>query len=149
MSEILIPITALMIPIVIVPTSLWFRHRGRVQQMEHAERIRAMELGIKPQAAQISWPGAALCMAIGAGVPVGSMLVAWFATMTNEAPTEIFGIPLVMSFGAIWTAKALADRMMGGEEAEAIAAAQRARGVANPAKPTFDPDAYDVASSRG
>ena len=36
MSPILIPLMALMVPIVIVPTSLWFRHRMRSLQIEHA-----------------------------------------------------------------------------------------------------------------
>ncbi len=57
MSPILIPLTALLIPIVIVPTSLWFRHRLRVREMEHVERIRAMELGIAPAKPPSAGPG--------------------------------------------------------------------------------------------
>ena len=77
MSTVLIPIAALMIPIVIVPTSLWFRHRSRVLQLAHAERIRAMELGIVNRNPQMGWPGAAVCIGMGAGVPIGSLN--WFA----------------------------------------------------------------------
>lgn len=150
MSSILIPITALMIPIVIVPTSLYFKQRLRVRELEHAERIRAMELGIVPQAAGMSWPGAAVCLGIGAGVPVGSMLIAWLAMFSNDLPSEIFGIPLLISFSAIWAAKSLADRMMGAaEETRPVAAPNRMQAGRDGAKPRFDPDAYDVVGSRG
>ena len=45
MEVILIPIIALMIPIVIVPTALAFRHARFLREVEHKERMRAMELG--------------------------------------------------------------------------------------------------------
>ncbi len=149
MSEILIPIFALMIPIVIVPTSLWFRHRLRVRQMEHAERIRSMELGLALPQNSMSWPGAAVCLGIGAGVPIGSMVVAWLAMLTNNLPSEIFGIPLLISFSAIWAAKSLADRMLGASEKAEAYSSKHGQVVHGSAKPAFDPDAYDVVGSRG
>ena len=151
MSPILIPVLALLIPIVIVPTALWSRHRLRVREMEHDERIRAMELGVGmvPRKTEISWPGAAVCLGIGAGVPVGSMLVAWLATMTSDVGEGVFGIPLVISFGAIWTASSLANRMMGiNDELESVAP-NRPQPTQPAGKPAFDPDAYDVVGSRG
>ena len=149
MNPILIPITALMIPMVIVPTSLWLRHRLRVREMEHSERVRAMELGLAPRKTDLSWPGAAICIGIGAGVPIGSMLIAWLAMMTNDLPSEVFGIPLLISLSAIWAAKGLADRMLSrrGDD-ELVDATQRARTGPDP-KAKFDPDAYDVVGSRG
>ena len=146
-SPTLIPILALMIPIVIVPTSLWFRHRMKVQELEHAEKIRSMELGLTPRKPQIGWPGAAICLGIGAGVPIGSMLVAWLAVLTNDLPNEIFGIPLLISFSAIWAAKSLAEGMMNASDPETVPPSTRVQMAAK--SPTFDPDAYDVAGSRG
>ncbi len=153
MSPILIPVMALLIPIVVVPTSLLFRHRLRVREMEHDERIRAMELGIgmAPRKTEISWPGAAVCIGIGAGVPIGSMLVAWLAVLTNNNLSgEVFGIPMLISFAAIWTAKSLANRMMGlPDDDESATAPDRVQAARETAKPKFDPDAYDVVGSRG
>ena len=149
MSPIAIPITALMVPIVIVPTSLWFRHRLKVREMEHAERIRALELGITARQAGINWPGAMLCLGMGAGVPIGTMIVAWLAMMTQDLPNEIFGIPLLISFGAIWAAKSLADRMMGVSDEDAPALASRPQPARATAKSVADPDAYDFVGSRG
>ena len=117
--------------------------------MQHAKRIRAMELGNSPKKGQISWPGAAICIALGGGVPIGTMLVAWLAMMTNELPSEIFGIPLIISLSSIWAAKSLADRMMGAAESEAMPAPNRVQAARDGAKPAFDPDAYDVVGSRG
>lgn len=149
MDPILIPMMALLIPIVVVPTSLWFRHRMKVQQLEHAERIRAMELGLQPRQHAMGWPGAVVCLGIGAGVPIGSMLVALLAVVAADAPNEVFGIPLLISFGAIWAAKALAERMLGADGAAGDQAPSRVRAGHAAGKPAFDPDAYDVAGSRG
>ena len=147
MSPYVIPIVGMMIPIVIVPTSLWFRHRLKVREMEHIERIRSLELGIAPPPAGINWPGALLCLGLGAGVPVGSMLVAWGAVATNDVPTEVFGIALLVGFSAIWATQTLAMKMMGKPD-EALALKSNRKQPAS--KPTaFDPDAYDVAGSRG
>lgn len=147
-SPILIPIMALAVPMVIAPTAIWSRHRLRVRQMEHDERLRALELGVVPRGSGMNWPGAAVCLGLGAVAPVGSMLVAWLAVMTADAPNETFGIPLLISFAGIWAAKELADRMMG-RQPEADAAPAR-RFVSRPgAKPAVDPDAYDVVGSRG
>ena len=78
-----------------------------VSAAAHVERIEAMQLGITSRQSPIGWPGAAICIAIGAGVPVGSMLVAWLAMLTNDLPTEIFGIPLLISCSAIWAGSGL------------------------------------------
>ena len=147
LSPILIPIAALAVPMVIVPTAIWSRHRLRVRQMEHAERLRALEMGIAPRGSGMNWPGAAVCLGLGLGVPVGSMLVAWLAVLTADAPHETFGVPLVISVAALWAAKELADRMMGAKPEEP--AARRAPVAAPHAKAVADPDAYDFVGRRG
>ncbi len=148
MDPIVIPVMALMIPIIVVPTTLFFKHRLRVREMQHNERMRAMELGVMPRTESMSWPGAAVCVALGAGVPVGSLVVAWLATMTNDAPSEVWGVPVVISFFAIWAAQALAERMLRPKK-ERLNAANTSQTEQTAGKPAFDPDAYDVVGSRG
>ena len=147
LNPLVVPIVGMMIPIVIVPTSLWFRHRLRVREMEHIERIRSLELGIAPRPAGINWPGAMICLGIGAGVPVASMLVAWGAVAIHDLPTDIFQAPILISIVAVWAAKKLADRMMSVSEPALAAPSRLAQTASKPA--AFDPDAYDVVGSRG
>jgi len=151
MSPLMVPIVALMIPLIVTPTSLWLRHRLKVRQMEHDERIKALELGVIPRSSGISWPGASICVAIGAGVPVGSMVVTWLAMLTNDLPIEVWLAPVVISFPAIGTARKLADRMLLAAEESQLASARLrgGQGVTPGQKPAFDPDAYDVVGSRG
>ena len=147
LNPLVIPIVGMMIPIVIVPTSLWFRHRLRVREMEHIERIRSLELGIAPPPPGINWPGATLCLGLGAGVPVGTMLVAWGAVALNDVSIEVFGIALVTSLMAIWAAQALASRMMGKPDDQPATKPDRKQQTSKPT--ALDPDAYDVVGSRG
>jgi len=151
MEPILIPIMALMIPIIVVPTSLVLRHRLKIREMEHAERIRALELGLVPRADSISWPGASLCIALGAGVPIGTLLVTWLSTLTNDLPHEVWGAPVVLSFFAIWAAQSLAERMLGSKKDVQTADGNSSRSPADRTdrKPVLDPDAFDVVGSRG
>ena len=150
MDPILVPVTALMIPIIITPTSLWLRHRLKVRQMEHEERLRAMELGVVPQGDRISWPGALVCATLGGGVPVGTLIVTWLATLSNnEIPTEIWFVPVVISLPAVWAAKGLAERMLSPSKGSQAGASARVQADRAAGKSAFDPDAYDVVGSRG
>ena len=146
MNPLVIPVVALMVPMVIVPTALWFRYRLRVREMEHAERIRSIELGAAlPTEGRLNWPGAALCIAIGGLVPIGSMLAAWGVVAQNADEGGVFGIALVVSCVAIWAAQSLANRMLrGAGEVEPSPENSRAT-----AKSHHDPDAFDVVGSRG
>src|SRR5215475_787102 len=52
----------------------------RRREMEHAERMKAMEMGLAVPPRDSSAARAAVCIAIGAVVPIAAMLIAWFGT---------------------------------------------------------------------
>ena len=60
------PIVGMLIPIIIVPTALGFKHARYLRQVEHDERMKAMELGQTLPGDQ-SWTPASIAMTIGAG----------------------------------------------------------------------------------
>ena len=45
MDPLIIPIVALLIPMIIVPTAMGIKHARYLREVEHTERMRAMELG--------------------------------------------------------------------------------------------------------
>ena len=119
----------------------------RRREMEHAERMKAMEMGLVPPPGGLNWPAAAVCIAVGAGVPIGSFLVSWLATLTAGAPNEIWYAPVFVSFAAIGAARKLACRVIDPKSGSCKAPGDRAPATAG--KEAFDPDAFDVVGSRG
>jgi hypothetical protein len=132
--------------LVIIGITSGMKQSHRRKELEHLERIKAMEMGLTPQPTGLDWPAAAVCIAIGAGVPVGSFLVAWLATLTADAPDGIWVAPVFVSFAAIGATRKLAYRLI--DPRSGIKRPIPARS-APLGKPEFDPDAYDVVGSRG
>ena len=120
----------------------------RRKELEHLERIKAMEMGLAPQPTGLDWPAAAVCIAIGAGVPVGSFVVAWLATLTADAPDGIWVAPVFVSFAAIGSARKLAYRIIDPTKSGSGKGVIKQVPVSD-GKPAFDPDAFDVVGSRG
>ncbi len=118
----------------------------RRKEMEHLERIKAMELGIMPSSAGLTWPAAASCIAIGAGVPVGSFAVCWLASLTAHVPGGIWVAPVFVSLSAIQAARKIAYRSL---DLKSGAKWPTSIPSKSTGKPEFDPDAYDVVGSRG
>jgi hypothetical protein len=142
MEEMLLPMMGLALPIVLVPTIMVLSHRKRRREMEHVERMKALELGL-PTPGTESWP-ASVCIAIGAGVPIGAFFLAWLAGMEHSgsgqnywetaAPVGVVGILC----GTFLSTRLLPSRSKSQRPA-----------VDAHAKPAYDPDAYDVVSRRG
>jgi hypothetical protein len=122
------------------------RRAHRRKEMEHLERMRAMELGVAPAPVGMDWPAASVCIAIGAGVPIGSFAICWLATLTTHVPSGIFVAPVFVSFAAIGAARKLAHRVLDPRSGATKPAYARS---AKAGKPEFDPDAFDVVGSRG
>src|SRR4051794_12300341 len=80
MENTIIPLFGMLIPIVIVPTALGIRHARHLREFEHAERMKALELGrTLPQ--DVRWETAPkVAVWIGAGVPIGVFGCAWLAS---------------------------------------------------------------------
>jgi hypothetical protein len=149
MEDTIIPITAILMPMVLVPTIITLKHRQKKREWEHLERMRAMELQL-PTPALGESPGARGVVAIGAGVPIASVLGAFFTCV--EGPPSVDGVPLaaiawgsaaLISIGAMLTSLILAF-MVARSPGRVDAAA-----LVSQAKPVYDPDAFDVVGSRG
>ena len=142
-DPLLIPFAAFLVPIILVPAILGLRHARIDREFEHAERMKALELGRTLHRDQSWWSPERLAAAMGVAVPVAVFLMAWFASRTagylGPLPwlaATVIGLAGVVS-GAV-----LANRHFARE-----AELERTRYPA--AKPVFEDDAFDVVGSRG
>jgi len=149
MENVIIPVVAILMPLFLVPSVLVLRHRHKRREWEHRERIKAMELQMPvPRGEGLgSSKGVA---AIGAGVPVASVLAAFLTSVTWEpmthdevsVPAVAWACAVLISAGALATSLILTFmHARAVERAESLA--QMDHG-----KPVYDPDAFDVVGSR-
>ena len=137
----LIPIIALSIPIIIVPTSLFFKHLRRKQELAHLERIRAMELG-RPLPGEVSrWTPARLGLLIAGGIPLATLSA--LVTATTETPggshESMWIVGGMIAIAAVISGSSLAARSF-----------TPAPPAVDPhAKPVSGPEAFDFAGNRG
>ena len=146
----IIPLSGIMMPLVLVPTIILLVHRQKKREWHHQERLRALEMGL-PASGPDRVPGGGTVIAIGAGVPIASVLTAWMTTISvsDSHPDYMpivavaWGCALMISSGALITSLVLGVLLM------------RSRKPAEPVdqfaaiKPAYEPDAYDVVSRRG
>jgi hypothetical protein len=150
MDPLLIPIVAILMPLVLAPTVIFMKHRHSRHEWEHLERMKAMDFQVPmqspPQVGTI--PHVA---AIGAGVPAVSVAAAFLTTLTWEPslngdpmiPAIAWGAAMLISTGAMITSLILA--FMHGRATQNAGASA----AMNNGKPIYEPDAFDVVSSRG
>src|SRR6516165_8140795 len=100
-EALMIPMLALTIPLIVAPMAIVAKHRRQRREWEHAERMRALELGQPlPDHRGHAWP-ALVTIFIGAGVPVGTFLISWLATVsTNHVTEQVFVGATVVSLAA-------------------------------------------------
>jgi hypothetical protein len=142
-----IPIVAILMPLMLAPTVMALKHRTAKREWQHKERMKAMEMGLP-----VPGSAAGSVAAIGAGVPIASVMTAALTCLSyhpsssgDEVP--VFGIAwgcaFLISILGMATSLVLAHiQNRGRRESEATMYATRN------GKPIFDPDAYDVVSSR-
>lgn len=143
MNGVIVPIFGMLIPLVLVPVILGLKHSRTLREIEHAERMRALELGRTLPQDESWWTPPRICVAIGAGVPIGVFLCAWQAHLTGHAPAEIvFPVASAVGIVAVICGSLLAARHFSLRN-------QADTGGRLDAKYPVDADAYDVVSSRG
>jgi len=151
MNEVLIiPLAGIMLPMVLVPTIMSMKHRMMRREWQHKERLRALELGLPPVENEPRLGGGTVT-AIGAGVPAASVFSALAVTTSLSADLPdympilalIWGCAFMISTGALISAMVLGIMILRGQKSAAIGDAYAT------AKAPFEPDAYDVVSSRG
>jgi hypothetical protein len=140
MDPLIIPIVALLIPMIIVPTALGIKHARFLREVEHAERMRAMELG-RPLAEDQSWTPAATASSIGAGVPIAVMFIAFIAAPRQESSEALW-----MAAAMIGVAGVICGTILAGMQ---LSRRNQASAASTVEKPAYDPDQFDVVSSRG
>jgi ABC-type spermidine/putrescine transport system permease subunit II len=138
MDPLLIPVFALLIPIVIVPTAMAFKKAERARQLEHAERMRALELGRTLPKDEGWWNAARISVTIGAGVPIFSMFAAMVATEWSGFQERIWLMCGMVSMAAVISGTSLAFRHFFSPTQDTAVE-----------KPQYDPDAFDVVGRRG
>jgi hypothetical protein len=141
-----IPIIGILMPIVLVPIIIILKQRSLRREWEHKERMKAMEMGVAPP------PAGGGVLAIGAGVPIASVIAAAVTSLAHELSSArdeevpifaiAWGIAFMISVLGMVSGLILA-RMEGRARKESESLYAMGHG-----KPSFDPDAYDVVSSR-
>ena len=151
MNVLYIPIVAILMPLVLVPTTIFMKHRHQRRKWEHLERLKSIEVQM-PMPMRQALRGAGGISAIGAGVPVVSVFGALLTTLIWEpivpddavaVPAIAWGCAFLISAGAMLTALKLAAM-----QHAAWKESELAYRSGDDFKPAFDPDAFDVVSSR-
>jgi hypothetical protein len=146
----IIPLAGIMLPLFLVPTIIFLVHRQKKREWRHQERLRALDMGLPAPEPDRALGGGSV-VAIGAGVPLASVAAAWMTTISvsDSHPDYMpivaiaWGCAFMISCGALITSLSLGVMLI------------RSRKGAEPmghftsAKPAYEPDAYDVVSSRG
>jgi hypothetical protein len=143
-DPLVIPIAGIALPVVLVPVILGMRHARRERELEHAERIKALELGRTLPRDESFWTLPRIAVAIGAGVPAAVFFCAWQATQGHPRdPFFVWGAACVVGTTAVIRGSSMAARhFLRRDDPSPFETDPRA-------KASFDPDAYDVVSSRG
>jgi hypothetical protein len=151
-DPLIIPIVAILMPLLLVPTILVLKHRYKRREWEHLERMKAMSAS-QPLTRLGGWAGSGAVAAIGSGVPIAAVLGAlvttlnWRPSMPDEVPVPAvaWGCAVLISAGGLITSLLLA--LLQARTQQRLDSAASAD--LEHAKPAFDPDTFDVVGSRG
>ena len=139
MDPLILPLIAILVPIVIVPTALGIKYARQVRELEHRERIRALELG-RVLPGDEPWANPArVSLAIAVGVPISVFLCAGMATTAAGFREEIWIAAMLVGMTAVVSGSILAGKHF----------AREAMARSIEVKPAFDADAYDTVGTRG
>lgn len=142
-DPLLIPIAGIALPLVLVPVILAIRYARYERQLEHAERIKALELGRTLPKDEAWWTLPRIGVAIGAGVPAAVFFCAWQAGESQDDPRAAWIAAAVVGLAAVVCGSGLtAWHFCRRRDSSGAFGGHRA-------KAPFDADAYDVVSSRG
>ena len=137
-----VPIVAAVTAMVVVPISLYFRHLSARRELEHKERMRAIETGYPLVNTGPFWPCLAAA-AIGGLVPCAGFLFAFLVNVGPRRHEEAWIAAALVGFVAVLSGAKLVSQIL----AKPREAEWNARSMDT--KPAYDPDAYDTVSRRG
>jgi hypothetical protein len=147
----------ILMPLVLAISIVRMKHHQKQRQWRHEERLRALELGLTLPEPEPRLSSGSV-MAIGAGVPAASVLAAGITSLaagitsyhaSHVSPESFFTIIMVswgcaalVSYGAI-----IANVVLGIMLVRSHGSTQPVESLV--AKPSCEPDMFDVVSSRG
>lgn len=144
MSPFVIPIVALLIPIIVIPVVLGLKFARFQRELEHAERMKALEMGCTLPRDETYWHPARIAVTIGAGVPIGVFTCALISTESSGFRQDVWMSSMVVGLTSVICGTVLAARHFNHRaENERIATLRTV------SKPVFEEDAFDVVGSRG
>ena len=119
---------------------LGLRHDRRKRELEHIERMRALELGRRLPQDERWWSPARLPWFIGAGVPLGAFACVGLASRAVGYHEDMW-----LAAASVGIIGVISGSILGG-----LSLSQRTSSAGlDTAKPEVDEDAYDVVSARG
>jgi hypothetical protein len=129
----------------ILPIILSFKHSRRKLELDHTERMKAMELGrpVYNQAEREDEPwtiAARLAMALGVVVPLGSLGCAFVASLALGFQQTIWVMAGMVGLGGV---------LCGGLLAGQTCSANKSSAEHSRLKPYVEEDAFDVVAARG
>src|SRR5262249_23690460 len=96
-----IPIVAIVMPVILVPIILGIRFERYKRELEHAERIKALELGRSLPGDGSWWTLPRISVAIGAGVPSAVFFCAWQASSSLHNPEPAWAFAGIVGLAAV------------------------------------------------
>jgi len=144
MTTAMIPIMGILLPIVLVPTIMGIRYAQKERELDHAERMKALELGRTLPRDESWWSPARISVAFGVGVPIGVFMCA--ANASGQASE--WSLIIWLSAGVVGLAGVGSGAFLAFHHFENAANPRRDADYAG-SKPTVDADAFDVVSNRG
>ncbi len=139
----MIPLAAIMLPLVLVPTIMVLKFRANKREFEHKERMKALETGrALPQYG--AWPAAFVCSSIGAGVPAAAFFFTWLSSISSAKYEDMWAAPTFVGLAGVIAGTSLAFRLFAREQGQSSP-------ETDPNHKVFyaDPDAFDVVGRRG
>ena len=123
-----------------VAVIMGIRHDRRKRELEHIERMRALELGCRLPQDEPWWSPARIAWLIGAGVPIGVFLCVGSASGAIGYHEGMW-----IAAGMVGMSGVIAGASLAGHSLRRNQATEQ---LGAP-KPVVDEDAYDVVSARG
>jgi hypothetical protein len=119
------------------------RNGLREREMEHLERLKALESGTTLPGDGPWWTPNRVAAGIGIGVPFFAFLASFLSTISSREPQ----IAIWASAGAVSVAAVISGAVLTVHLPRAVT--QQPRPMTSHSKPEFDPDSYDTAGRRG
>jgi hypothetical protein len=122
-----------------VPIGLHYRNERRKRELEHIERMKALEFGRTLPQDEPWWSPARLAVLIGAGVPLGGFLCVGLATSAVGFHESMWIAATMVGIASVISGSILAGQSFSQKKTSA---------PYDVTKPDVEEDAYDVVSAR-